>query len=185
MARRLHWILLGAVCVSLAFASDIASAPNQRKAKNMSIDANSFEVDAKQNTLIASGNVVVLQGDIRITGDGGIYFQSSQRIVLSGNVRVEREKMTLTCERAIASGTEDRIEVSGNVRYVYKDIQGSSGTGIYDRKAQTVLLSGSPKVWQNRDVLSGESILVDIQKSKVTTYGRAKAVFSVEKFSGN
>lgn len=151
---------------------------------NLTIDATLFEVDGKRNVVLASGNVVVTQGDVVINGKTGTYYKASQKIVLSGDVRVVRGAMNLTCQTAIAYAIDNRVEVSGDVKFLYEDIHGTAGLGVYSRKEQTVLLSGSPVVWQNRDVLSGKSILVDIQKNKVTTYGGAKAVFSAEKFSG-
>lgn len=160
------------------------AGPQLTATGSISIDAASFEVDGKQNILMASGNVVVKHGDVTLYGNVGTYFQNIQKIVLSGKVSVVRERMTLSCDQAIAYGVEDRIEVTGNVVFVRGDINGRSGTGVYDRKSQTVLLSGDPKVWQNRDELTGKTILVDIRRSKVTTSGGAKAVFSVDKFSG-
>ncbi len=162
----------------------MAVTPQSTGTGTISIDATTFEVDGRENVLVASGNVVVKQGDVTLYGNLGTYYQNLQKIILSGKVRVIREKMTLSCDQAIAYGIEDRIEVTGNVVFVRDDINGRAGAGRYDRKAQTVLLSGDPKVWQNRDELTGKTILVDIRRSKVTTYGGAKAVFSVEKFSG-
>lgn len=172
--------------IAFLWCQQLAAAvlPQAASAGTISIDATSFEVDGKQNILMASGNVVVKHGDVTLYGNLGTYYQNLQQIILSGKVRVIREKMNLSCDRAIAYGVEDRIEVTGNVVFVREDINGRSGAGLYDRKAQTVLLSGNPKVWQNRDELTGKTILVDIRRSKVTTYGGAKAVFSVEKFSG-
>jgi len=164
----------------MAGASDAGTV----QSGTISIDATAFEVDGKQNVVIASGNVVVKQGDVTLFGNAGIYYQTVQKVILSGNVKVVRDAMTLTCDRAVAHGKEDRIEVTGNVVFVRGDIRGTSGVGVYDRKSQTIQLSGDPKVWQNRDELTGKTILVDIRRSKVTTQGGAKAVFSVDKFSG-
>ena len=173
------WGLLGFAilgCPSFAAESPTASV--------ISIDAGSFEVDGQKNILIASGNVIVRQADILLTGDRGVYYQALQKVVVSGNVKMSRDKMLLTCSQATAFGKESRVEVSGNVRFSRLDISGLAGFGVYDQRAQTVQLSGSPKVWQNRDELTGKTILIDIRRSKVSTLGSAKAVFSVDKFSG-
>ncbi len=172
-------LIVGGVLVSpMSAAGPIAST------RDISIDATSFEVDGKQNIVVASGDVVVKQGDVTIVSEFGTYFQLEQKVILTGKVKVKRESMLLTCDKAIAYGGEGRIEVTGNVVFTYGDIKGAAGMGTYDRRAQTVRLSGRPKVWQNRDELTGNVIQVDIQRSKVITYGAARAIFSFDKFSG-
>jgi|GEM_PF-1113115 len=178
-----YWLLLGVtvLCVPLPVVcrekSDVSGT------MNINISADSFEVDARDNTLLAAGNVVVQHRDVTLAGSRAIYFKTLQKVIITGNVTVKRQAMTMACDTVTSLVLEDKIEVSGNVQFMSGDIHGTAGLGVYDHKTQIIRLSGNPKVWQNRDELIGKLITVDFRHRKVVTNGGARAVFSADKFS--
>ena len=50
---------------------------------NISITADTFELDGKKNSVVASGNVVVKQQDITVKGKRGRYYQKKTKNNLS------------------------------------------------------------------------------------------------------
>jgi len=144
------------------------------------LQADAFEYDATKTKVIASGNVVVTQADIKIFGKTAVYLQDLQKTNLKGQIRIEKGALSMTCDQVTALGKENLILATGNVRFNYKNVTGESDSALYNTLLQHVELTGSPKVKQGSDELTGQLISVDLKSNKVRTVGRAKAKISLE-----
>ena len=80
-------------------------------AEKLDINADVFEIDAKTNQVIASGNVIVRQKDVTIRGVYCLYNQKSQKVFMSRGVQVRKNKMVMTCDRLEADGEIGRAHV--------------------------------------------------------------------------
>jgi lipopolysaccharide transport protein LptA len=151
-------------------------------ASKIDIEADLFELDGKKNLVIASGNVIVTQRDIKIIGKRARFDQDKNRIRLVGGVTLKRGKMSLVCDQIVALGNKDIIEAQGHVKFTFSGIRGTAGFAKYDMLKQLVELKGQPRAWQGQDEISGKMISVDLEKGKIRTFGKAKVTFSVDRF---
>ena len=139
------------VCVvaSLLFSSS-ASAAGAPKKKGSSlpitINSNNLNADNKGRTAIFTGKVVAKQGDVTIYSD--------KLTVYYGDKKEEVEK----------------VEADGNVRIIQENRTGYGSHAVYESSIGKITLTGSPKVVQGSDTVTGKVImyLVDEDRSLVT-----------------
>ena len=146
------------------------------KTKNLTIDADSFEMNALKNIITAEGNVVLKQKGLEIHGKQAKYFKKTEKANIYGGVKIIKEGMVMFCDTVEANGKTERVFAKGNIRFELSDINGTSDSARYDTKAQKVILIGSPKVMRNLDTLTGEKIYIDLKTEKVRTVGKARIV---------
>ncbi|MGE4169109.1 MAG: LptA/OstA family protein [Candidatus Margulisiibacteriota bacterium] len=158
----------------------VMASPLFAQTGNISIDASQFELDGETNTVLATGNVVVTQNDVRMTGRYARYDKTKQIIQLFDGIQVTKGNMRMTCKQVTAYGKEDRIEATGDVSFNYGRILGKAQKARYDVGSQFIELTGSPKAWKDQDQLTGKVILIDLKKQRLTTSGQAKAILSSE-----
>ncbi|NQY75383.1 MAG: hypothetical protein HRT90_11610 [Candidatus Margulisbacteria bacterium] len=168
------------IILTVLLTASLSSALVSKESEKVMMDADLFELDGKINSISASGNVVVSDMDIVITGKKATYTQNNSVITLRGNVILSKDKLHLTCEEARAFEIEERVEAIGKVQFNYGDIQGKSNKAVYFEKEKLIELSGSPVVTRGSDTLRGELIAVYLDGGKIVTSGKTKVIFSVE-----
>ena len=104
------------------------------------------------------------------------------KVIFTGEVIVNRGDMTLQSDRLeVTIGEEGRnlkkVVATGNVRMRKGELVASGAKAVYDVDGGIVTLTGEPKVWQGRNVISGETIMlyladerVVVDKPKATLY---------------
>ena len=152
---------LGYVCIvlfSLWFPASASSAPAAVASKNRSslpitVKSNEMNADNNAKTAVFMGKVVAKQGDVTIFSD---------KLVVS---------------YADKGGDVEKIEASGNVRIVQLSRTGFSDQAVYESNSGRIVMTGSPRVVQGEDSISGKVITyyVDDEKSYVTSDGDPKA----------
>jgi lipopolysaccharide export system protein LptA len=152
------------VVPSLA-ASKTSSPGRDRSRLPITIKSNELTADNKGKTALFSGKVVAKQGDITIFAD---------KIVVN---------------YAEKKGEVDTIEATGNVRIVQQNRTGFAAQAIYDSRNGRITLTGSPRVTQGEDSISGKIITyyVDEDTSVVSGGGdsRVEAVINPPVRKGN
>jgi lipopolysaccharide export system protein LptA len=139
-----------------------AGIPIQKDRSNLPITVKSNEMTAnnKGKTAIFSGKVVAKQGDITIFSD------------------------KLFVSYADKNGGVKKVEALGNVRIVQQNRTGFADQAVYDSLNGRIVLTGTPRVVQGSDSISGKVITyyVDDDKSDVSSGGdpksRVEAVFN-------
>lgn len=124
-----------------------AAASPARSSEPIRIKSDELFTDNKRKMATFTGNVIARQGDVTIYAD---------KLVVSYSE--ESEEISTA-------------EVTGNVRIVQGNRRAQSSHGIYDAKLGKITLDGTPKVFQNNDVLSGKLIIyyLDEDRSEVTS----------------
>lgn len=132
-------------------ATDKSSTRN-RSSLPITIKSNELAADNKGKVAIFSGKVVARQGDITIYAD--------KLIVNYGE----------------AKGSVEKIEATGNVRIVQANRTGIASQAVYDSRAGQIILTGSPKVIQENNTLTGKIITyyIDDEKSVVSGGGDSR-----------
>ena len=129
----------------------------------------------------AVGSVVVKQDDVTLLSDRAVYEQVSKIVRLKRNVKVKKESLLLHCDEAVAYEAENEIHALGNVSFNYQDIRGTSKEVKYDLDEKRVILVGDPVVRQGEDLITGETIWVDLEYQRILTKGNAKVKLSSER----
>lgn len=108
------------------------------------VNAQTLEVDNKNQIITFKGNVIARQGEMTIQADTArVYYTKKEEgheikeIVATGNVRIYQGNRLATSQQA-----------------------------VFYHQEQKVILTGQPKVWQGKDMLSGEKITVYLQEDK-------------------
>lgn len=119
----------------------------------ITVKSNEMTADNKGKTAVFSGKVVAKQGDITIFSD------------------------RLTVSYAEKGGDVEKVEALGNVRIVQLNRTGFADQALYDSHNGRIVLTGSPRVVQGGDSISGKVITyyVDDEKSDVSSGGDPKA----------
>ncbi len=117
--------------------------------KSQPIDITSDKVEAfwKQNLIIFRGNVVARQKDMVIYADSleAMTLEDGkgiERVTAGGNVKIQQGLRVANCEKAIFYNLD-----------------------------QKVVLTGDPKVSEGENTVSGDEIIVDIDKNRVEVRG--------------
>ncbi|MBG0809219.1 organic solvent tolerance protein OstA [Methylosinus sp. H3A] len=120
------------------------------------------------------------------------YFDKEQKLVYSGGVVVVNGPSTLKASRLILfldkaqqgqeSGGSDRvrhIDAEGPVTLVSKDQIGSGDKGSYDRGENKVYLIGNVTLSQGDNVAKGEKLVYDVGTGQATILGqRVRSIFT-------
>jgi lipopolysaccharide export system protein LptA len=114
-------------------------------------------------------------------------FGKESLVVFSGNVVARHDNSTQYADRMEVYLDEkgDRIlrtVSTGNVRIISKDCRtGTARRAEYHELEQRVVLTGNARVWQDDNVVSGETITIYISQDRSVVVGgkqeRVKAVF--------
>ncbi|MGP9790200.1 LptA/OstA family protein [Roseinatronobacter sp. NSM] len=104
------------------------------------IRADNLQVNNQTGETVFSGNAVLGQGDMRLAAPEIIIIYA-----------------------AAGDGTIERLEASGGVTLVTADEAAEAQTAIYDVAAATVRMRGAVLLTQGQNVLSGDSLFVDLR----------------------
>ena len=154
---KLQLFHLSLICLwCLLPVSAATAAPPVHKDRSslpITVKSNEMTADNKGKTAIFSGKVVAKQGDITIYSD---------KLVVS---------------YADKGGEVEKVEALGSVRIVQLNRTGFSEQAVYDSRNGRIVLTGTPRVVQGGDSISGKVITyyVDDEKSDVSSGGDPKA----------
>lgn len=108
------------------------------------ITSQELEADNKNSVIIFSGNVVAKQGNMTIYADvARVYYEKKEE----GN---EIREMVAT----------------GNVKIQDADRLATGQNAVFTNAEQKIVLTGQPKVWQGKDMVSGEKITILLEEDK-------------------
>ena len=208
MTRRLT---LWAVVVALAAPGSAAAqgphaaaaAPNQSIVQDQNqdqpiqIESATLEVRDKNKMATFSGDVLVTQGDTTIKCQtlvvlyGAEHGSAAGRSVATATQPGEGTPRGARVQQGpvVPQGSQDirRIEARGGVTITTKDQIATGDLGIYDPKKKTMTLTGNVVVSQGKNVLHGDSVVVDTVtgdahfESGASTQNRVRALILPKK----
>jgi len=135
-------------------ASRAANGRNQP----VTVDSDKMERFGKESLVVFTGNVVARQ-------DGSVQYADRMEVYLD-----EKSERIL------------RTVSTGNVRIITRDCRtGSARRAEYHDLEQRVVLTGNARVWQDDNVVSGESIVIYLAQDRAVAEGgkqeRVKGIF--------
>jgi lipopolysaccharide export system protein LptA len=158
--QRLAAFVLAAL--ALAATADAQPAPGRRAAEDrtqpVTVDADKMERFGKESLVVFTGNVVARQNNsVQYADRMEVYLdEKGDRIV-----------------RTVSTGT---------VKIITRDCRtGTARRAEYHDLEQRVVLSGNARVWQDENVVSGDTITIFLSQDRSVVQGgqqeRVKAVF--------
>jgi lipopolysaccharide export system protein LptA len=150
----LRIMLISVWCLfSLSAITSAAPVHKDRSSLPITVKSNEMTADNKGKTAVFSGKVVAKQGDITIFSDKLIVIYTDK------------------------NGEVEKVEALGNVRIIQLNRTGFADKALYDSHNGRIILTGTPRVVQGGDSISGKVITyyVDDDKSDVSSGGDPKA----------
>ncbi len=115
---------------------------------------------------------------INITADRMDAFQRENRVIFEGNVVAQQEETYLYARRIVADmapqdqgGGIRKVVAQDNVRITQNDRVATCDRAEFDHLRRTIELHGNPKIWQGKDWIDGEKVLVQLDQEKMTVVG--------------
>jgi lipopolysaccharide export system protein LptA len=135
-----------------------SGAVNGRTSQPVTVDSDKMERFGKESLVVFTGNVVARQ-------DGSVQYADRMEVYLD-----EKGDRIL------------RTVSTGNVRIITRDCRtGTARRAEYHDLEQRVVLTGNARVWQEDNVVSGDSIVIYLSQDRSVVEGgsqeRVKAVF--------
>ena len=121
------------------------------------VSADTLSVDQGNGQAIFEGNVLVVQGDVRLS---------------AGSIRVVYAKTSDGANSGI-----DRLEAEGGVTFVTATDAAEAREAVYSVADGVVTLSGEVLLTQGQNAISGERLVLDLTSGTGQMQGRVRTVF--------
>ena len=115
------------------------------------INADSLEVQQDRQLAVFRGNVVAIQGEIRLRAD---------------TLRVDYKPREEGGGAAGAAATISRIEARGNVFMVSPGETAQGTLGVYDVENQLITMTGAVVLTRGENVVRGERLVLDLSTGR-------------------
>lgn len=207
----MRWVTLWVVVMALAVPGAAAAqgphgaaavpgqgiAQDQNQDQPIQIESATLEVRDKNRMATFSGDVQVVQGDTTIKCQTLVVFYGAEH----GSVAARPVAAAAQSGEGAAGGPRGRkglsapqgaqdirrIEARGGVTITTRDQIATGDLGVYDPKKKTMTLTGNVVVTQGKNVLHGDSVVVDTVtgdahfESGVSTQNRVRALILPKK----
>ena len=132
---------------SLAAAQDIAGFDSNQP---VNYAADRIELQDRQKRVVLSGDVVITQGDLRLTAA-----RTTVAYTDSGGLRIQR------------------IDATGGVTVSRGQERASGSAGVYDFNRRLIILSGNVALRRGGDTLDGGRMVIDLKSGVSSIEGGA------------
>jgi len=132
---------------------------SQNRDKPIKINSATLEVRDKDKVATFSGAVHLVQGDTTL--------RSNTLVVFYEDDAASKPAGTSSATQAASQQNQQnqqikRVEAKGNVIVVQKDQKATGETGVFDMRANTVTLSGNVVISRGPNVVSGDTLTVNM-----------------------
>jgi lipopolysaccharide export system protein LptA len=135
----------------------------------MKIESNVLEVRDKQRQATFSGGVTLTQGDTTLKCRTLVVFYEDTAVAPSKKGAPAQNAPQAQKGPGGPSGQQiKRAEAKGDVFVTQKDQTASGDNGVYDLKANTIVLTGNVVVTQAGTVMRGQKMVVELATGHVT-----------------
>lgn len=148
--QKLASALVALWLAALPAQAQISALRNHNSKAPFDLSAERFEVRDKDGVSLFSGNVIAIQGDLKLVADRARAFYA-------------RTAKTLTVRRVDAQGAVKLTSPSETV---------SAAWGIYDLESRVVTLGGDVVLTRGEDVIRGQRLELNLKTGVTTLDGR-------------
>lgn len=152
-------------------------APAKAKDKSpIVVTAKGLFADNKKKLAVYKKDVVVKKDDITLYAD-------EVTVRLLPSEKGQKADAEPGADVFKGAGKVDTIEARGGVKIVQQDKVATSDVAIYYSQTDKIVLTGSPRVWQGQNVLTGAQITYNV-KEDTFQVDEAKTVLYQEEKAG-
>ena len=158
------------------FAGD--GEPGGQRTRWGTFAADRVEADDRPDLhqIVATGQVVVDQGDRRLRGDRIAYDPGTQQGIAEGHAEVAQGSDALRAERISADLGRHDAAADGEVLLDHGEVHGSADHATYTEVGQTAVLWGHARLLRGRDTLTAERVTVLLGEDAVIGEGHVRVV---------
>jgi lipopolysaccharide transport protein LptA len=153
-----------------------------------SITADRVEVrdQGNQRDIVADGHVVAVRGDEQLRGDHVAYDRATRHATVEGHAVATRGGDRLQADRIdVDLGTRDAVAAGHVVVDRAADaMHGTADRATYTGGTDTTVLSGHASLTRNRDVVTADTITVNMTGHHATADGQSTVVAYPQQGSG-
>ncbi len=146
------------VVLATAGARAAAILPGGNSKQPINIEAVKLDYFDKEQKLIYTGNVVATQGDAKLKASTLTIFLTPKKT-----------------DDTSSPGTNavQRMLAAGPVTLIQHDQVGTGDSGVYDKNANTVVLTGNVTLSQGPNVTKGDKLIYDLRSGQAVVRGGA------------
>lgn len=131
--------------------------------------------------ITATGDVVLVKGDNRLTGSSVDYYAAQDYAVVPDSAKLVTADAVLTSQKMEAYLAENRVTAAGGVHIVSekRSIDTTSDEAVYygDKDGQgKIVLSGNARAVQEGNVLTGNQLTIKLGDKAMEAQGRTRLV---------
>ena len=152
---RLLTFFISLIC-AFCWASGAMSQEETKSTKPIQIEADRMETSQENGDVLFSGNVQAKQGDLNI--------QADEMTVLYSKVGSRQDAFAGTAENLTRK--IEKIMAKGNVKIVQGSWVAAGETMDFNADDRIVILAGNAKAWQDKNMVSGEKIVLYLDEGK-------------------
>jgi lipopolysaccharide export system protein LptA len=140
--------------------------------------AHRVEVDDRpeQRQFVATGQVVIMRDDRRLSGDRVVYDHRAQQGTVDGQAELARGSDRLRADHVFADLRRHEARADDHVLLDQDDIHGSADHATYNEPDQTAVLSGNVKILRGRDTLAADRATVLLGRHTAIAEGHVEMV---------
>ena len=142
-----------------------AILPGGDSKQPINIEAGKLDYFDKEQKLIYTGSVVATQGTSKLKSSVLTIFLASKSAAKGGEAKGD----------AAGTGSANQVQrmvAIGPVTMVQKDQVGTGDNAVYDKAADTVVLSGNVVLTQGENVTKGDKLVYDLKSGHATVTGK-------------
>jgi len=141
-------------------------------------NAHRLEADDRpeQRQFVATGQVVIVRGDERLSGDRVMYDDRTQQGTVDGQADLARGADHLRADHVFADLRRHEARADDHVLLDHDEIHGSSDHAIYNEPDETAILLGNVKIVRGSDTLTADRATVLLGRHTVIAEGRVQVV---------
>ena len=163
-------------------AAGVPLLPGSGSKEPVNISADKLDFLNKENKLIYSGNVVVVQGDS--TMKASALNIDLQKDAAGGATAPATPALADAAAPATGNSSVRHMEADGPVTLISKDQVGTGSHATYDKAENKVYLNGSVTLSQGTNVTTGDRLIYDMTSGQAQVFsgqtngGRVSSVFT-------
>lgn len=159
----LSLLLIIAIPGGRGFAGEIPAINNPQNP--ISITSNKMTIKSLEDKIIFEGEVFIKKGDLTIKADRAEVFMSESSSLLIDPSTQEKREVS-------------RIETAGNVDIQQGEKRAKAEKGVYDKKKETVTLTGNAEAWEKDYRVKGKVITLFIAENRSLVEGSQVIIHS-------
>lgn len=160
------WLRTSLLALVILFSCGEAWAEKEQGSEPIVITSQTLVVHNQDDQAIFEGQVVLVQGDFRLTADRLVVFFA------------ERAASDDPAVPAVGGRKISRIKAVGHVKIVDGDQSATGKKAVFYGKEEMVVLTGHPEIWQHGYRVTGKKLTLFLKEDRSVVEGGSQVVIT-------